>query len=400
MKQATKGRKIAQRVTAMVLALTLALGMASVVFAMPYFHTVGQIYEDIDSLNFGSSDNRHGYMYFYPPARWVNFTHPAYSNFYLILRPGTMVTFRSANENGVGLQQIQEEYFPMYWNWDNMVFFTPYSYMDGDYIITFDEIGTFYLLIGTGYMNDIQYFASYLSIVVYGEPVEAEVPEVEAVEYEDEYEEEIYEEEAEEEIPEYVPTPEEPAATPEPIQEPAPVPVTIDLATASNWAHANLTQAVSLGLVPEALQSNFTNNITRAEFASMATVFYETITGREITGRVTFTDTNDVNVQKMAYVGVVQGVGDNRFDPNAQLTREQAAAMLVRLAEAIGQPLPSANASFADNDSISQWAVGSVGQVQSAEIMGGVGSNMFAPQEPYTREQSIITMLRMYELLN
>jgi len=56
--------------------------------------------------------------------------------------------------------------------------------------------------------------------------------------------------------------------------------------------------------------------------------------------------------------------------------------------------------SIADNNNISPWANVGVGQVQAAEIMGGTGNNMFSPSNPYTREQSIITILRLRELLS
>jgi len=39
-----------------------------------------------------------------------------------------------------------------------------------------------------------------------------------------------------------------------------------------------------------------------------------------------------------------------------------------------------------------------VGLVQGSGIMGGVGDNRFDPQGEYTREQSILTMLRLYKL--
>ena len=74
--------------------------------------------------------------------------------------------------------------------------------------------------------------------------------------------------------------------------------------------------------------------------------------------------------------------------------------MLARLAYAIGQPLPTSAPTFADNNNISSWAIDSVGQIQAAGIMGGVGNNNFAPNGKYTREQSIITMLRLFEILN
>jgi len=51
---------------------------------------------------------------------------------------------------------------------------------------------------------------------------------------------------------------------------------------------------------------------------------------------------------------------------------------------------------FADSGSVSSWASEAVGQMQATGIMNGVGNNMFSPKYPYTREQSIITVLRLY----
>ena len=99
----------------------------------------------------------------------------------------------------------------------------------------------------------------------------------------------------------------------------------------------------------------------------------------------------------MAGLGVVNGVGDGKFDPNGTLTREQAATILVRLADAMGHPLPQAGASFADNASIGSWARDAVGRVKAGGIMDGVGSNTFNPKAAYSREQSILTILRLYQ---
>ena len=170
----------------------------------------------------------------------------------------------------------------------------------------------------------------------------------------------------------------------------------------SVWAREELARAFEEGLVPFSLTGanvDLRSSTTRAEYCALAVTLYENLRG-EITGRVTFVDTNDVNVQKMAYIGVVQGVGNNRFDPNAPLTRAQAATMLSRLAEALGQPLPATRATFADNGDIPSWALNGVGQVQSAGIMTGVGGNRFAPRDAYTREQSIITMIRLFNIVN
>ena len=65
--------------------------------------------------------------------------------------------------------------------------------------------------------------------------------------------------------------------------------------SASDWAKAGLSAAIEAGLVPENLQSSYKQATTRAEFAALAVTLYETLKG-EITERMTFSDTDDVNV--------------------------------------------------------------------------------------------------------
>jgi len=167
----------------------------------------------------------------------------------------------------------------------------------------------------------------------------------------------------------------------------------------SLWAEESVNAAIAAGLVPNTLQAKYAQNMTRAEFCALAVALYESVKG-EITERVKFDDTNDIHVEKAAAIEVVNGVGNNRFAPNALLNREQAATMLARLANAVGKPLPKESATFSDNNELSAWAAEAVGQVQAAGIMQGVGSNNFAPKDPYTREQSIITIMRLYDFVN
>jgi hypothetical protein len=101
----------------------------------------------------------------------------------------------------------------------------------------------------------------------------------------------------------------------------------------------------------------------------------------------------------MAALGVVEGYNDGTFRPNAALNRQQAARVLANLAEAIGKPLASYTATFTDADSIADWAVSEVGQVQGSDIMSGSDGN-FNPTGPYTRQQSITTMLRLFNFIN
>lgn len=167
----------------------------------------------------------------------------------------------------------------------------------------------------------------------------------------------------------------------------------------SVWATEAVAAAIEAGLVPESLQGDYRNPTTRAEFCALAVALYQSVTGLEIEGRTKFDDTDDVNVEKMAYIGVVNGVGDNKFAPQSALTREQAATMLSRLAAAMEKPLADTAPTFADSGSISSWALVAVGQLQAAGIMGGVGDNTFAPKAAYTREQSITTIVRLLDLI-
>ena len=201
-----------------------------------------------------------------------------------------------------------------------------------------------------------------------------------------------------------------------PPSTPAPAP---NLNTASDWAHEGISRAVAMGIVPAQLQNNYNQAITRAEFAALAVAFFELTLrnseypdGREITGRVTFDDTSDVNVEKAAYVGLVGGVGNNRFNPDGLLTREQAAVLISRLAnhdsrpffgwfnDVFEQEMPIFEPTFADNDTLSAWAIDGVGHMQAWDIMGGVGGNRFNPRGAYTREQSIVTFLRLADFLS
>lgn len=167
----------------------------------------------------------------------------------------------------------------------------------------------------------------------------------------------------------------------------------------SSWAVEYVDRAKALGILPAAFQSNYTDNITRAEVCALVVALYETAAGKEITERKQFVDTTDINVQKVGALGIVTGVGNDKFDPNGTLTREQSAVILVRLAEKMGKKLPSATSTFSDNSKMSSWAIDAIGQIQQSGIMSGVGNSNFNPSGSYTREQSIITMVRIWDLI-
>ncbi len=165
--------------------------------------------------------------------------------------------------------------------------------------------------------------------------------------------------------------------------------------TPSTWARDSVQHAIDSNFVPKTLQRGYRRPITRAEFCKLATAFYENLKKTTITQRATFKDTTDVNVPKMAGLGVVSGVSQDNFAPNNILTREEAATILVRLANVINVPLQNGTANFSDNSNIANWAKSAVGTMQHSGIMGGTENNKFSPKTSYTREQSIVTIMKL-----
>lgn len=81
--------------------------------------------------------------------------------------------------------------------------------------------------------------------------------------------------------------------------------------------------------------------------------------------------------------GVMGGTGGGTFAPDRPVTRQQLAAALWRLA---GSPAARA-ADFADEDAISAYARSAVDYVRSAGLMGGRTDGRFGPDDPLTRAQ-------------
>ena len=173
--------------------------------------------------------------------------------------------------------------------------------------------------------------------------------------------------------------------------------------TPSPWSQDTVERAGDLGLLPAPFRYGFRRATTRAEFAAISITLYEHF-GEPVTGRITFTDTDDINVEKAAYLGIVTGVGNNRFDPYSPITLEQAAVVLSRLSEVMGQQLPFWCRETYPVEfefliyylNISLWAVTSVAQIYFTGIMIGIGDR-FDPRGAYTREQSIVSIMRIFD---
>ena len=171
----------------------------------------------------------------------------------------------------------------------------------------------------------------------------------------------------------------------------------------SSWAEDELYRAYDENLIPDRLYNvNLTRPITRAEMASVLVKTYEAATGYPVQsdGIVPFVDTRDPEVIKAFGLGLIKGVGNNRFAPNDPLTREQAATMIDRTYKSIENIKKirfKRQITFNDDYMISNWAHGSVYFFAQSGIIAGMGNNFFAPQAQTSREQALLLALRLYD---
>jgi len=180
-------------------------------------------------------------------------------------------------------------------------------------------------------------------------------------------------------------------------------------------------------LIPDVLNKSgmdFTAPINRMEFAGVAIMTYERLSGAQVvpTKAMPFVDTNDFDVQKAYSAGIMIGYSPTKFEPYVYLNREQAATALTRVFKryhfsgwtfetdeyfSLSFSWP---ATFADDEFISDWARESVYFMAANGIILGIGNNQFAPRnrttfeeaEGYataTREQALAIAVRMIDNL-
>jgi len=198
--------------------------------------------------------------------------------------------------------------------------------------------------------------------------------------------------------------------------------------TPSSWAKKEVNKAIELALVPEELQSDYTAAITREEFCILVmglADIYDVVAEEEEAAEEAvveeeeeaveeeaveedaaeeavspFEDTDNEYVVAAYELGIVNGKAEGVFDPNGSITRQEAATMLTRAAKVFGMDIQAEASAFADADKVAGYAKAGVDFVFAQGVMNGTGDDMFTPAGTYTREQSIMTVLRLCNVIN
>ena len=177
------------------------------------------------------------------------------------------------------------------------------------------------------------------------------------------------------------------------------------------WGITPVKEAAANNLLPYEFTDKYSNNITREQFCKLLANLmcvvgnYASIEDyMEDKGIIYFANyfadcqNRDNSINALHALGIVSGKSDSRFDPDGLLTREEAAAMLCRVAEKYMYIQTYGNLNFTDANSVSPWAKYYVIWANESSIMNGSESK-FMPKNNYTVLEAIITVNRLYKVL-
>lgn len=173
-------------------------------------------------------------------------------------------------------------------------------------------------------------------------------------------------------------------------------------AVPSSWARTEVDKAIAAGLIPESIQGDYGRNISREEFSEIAVKLYEALSGKKtvMEGESPFKDTQNPKVLIANDLGIVKGIGEEKFAPDDAITRQEISVMLYRALKAAkpGYDLSdSVGHIFSDSTEISAWAREAVSYLYGIGVVNGVGENQFSPRSNTSREEAVVLVNRMNE---
>lgn len=175
-----------------------------------------------------------------------------------------------------------------------------------------------------------------------------------------------------------------------------------DDVTGKDWYFGDVEYVYENKLFTGTAEGEFRPGIT-ANRAMLATVLWR-MAGSPTAGDAAF---NDVDAGSYYYDavlwaaenGIVNGVGEGKFAPNADVTREQLATLIYRYAAQTGREFGEDRPydGFADADGISGYAAAAVKALYCSGIVNGKSNGVFDPQGKATRAEIAAIIHRFLE---
>ena len=191
-------------------------------------------------------------------------------------------------------------------------------------------------------------------------------------------------------------------------EEPTPVKKTFEDIDDYPWAKEAIETLATLGIIQGTSETTFdpSSNITRADFITLLVRMLKMFDMVPDDG----SDSNFDDVQEGMYyyepigiakkLGIVKGIGANKFNPSGQITREDLMVMVARalkIANKITTTGSYADISrFNDASEVADYAVESIAILVKEGIIVGNPNNTINPKGNATRAETAVILYRVY----
>lgn len=187
--------------------------------------------------------------------------------------------------------------------------------------------------------------------------------------------------------------------------------------TGLSYAKPEVKQAISVGLIPHVQRYDYAVDINRVDFSQLIVKLIEQRSKMTITAYLKtkgihtlnenkFKDTKDQSVLALNALGLVNGTSADTFGTGT-IKRMEAAAILSRVAKHLEASSNGTPLTFADIKGLPTWAVDGIAQVSMIKdivndksVMGGTGASTFSPTSNYTRQQTMMSLIRLWNNLD
>lgn len=171
----------------------------------------------------------------------------------------------------------------------------------------------------------------------------------------------------------------------------------------SHWARDDIARAYEKGMVTGKTRTTFVpaSSITRAEYVQ---ILYN-LALRPAAGSAAYTDVSAGSWYAAAIGwaqenGIVEGLGNNRFGPNLNITREEACKILCDFLQGSHEftevEIDAILAPYGDAASSSSWARPYLAWAVKNQVLIGNAQNRLNPRDKATRAEMVTLLLRVF----
>lgn len=191
--------------------------------------------------------------------------------------------------------------------------------------------------------------------------------------------------------------------TPAPTQQPPEQQKGFDDIDGVPWAKDAINKLAEQGIVSGTSETTFEPDrpVTREEFAAMIYRAFGFETAETDKG---FDDVPSDTwycepVTQLFELGIINGIGDNKFGVGVEISRQDMAVMAAGAAKAAGAELEPGEYNFTDGNDIAGYAQNAVGILTAAGVVTGMDDGTFDPYGKTTRAQAAVVISRLLELM-